>query len=299
MADQHNGTFKLIKGDAECFAGGQIKVVGWLVKQQQVRATHQRLRQIQTHAPAARKTGDRIIQRLNGKTEADQQFARARFGRPGADMIELGVPFSDPLADGVVIQRATQVALSHGATVAGCIALAGRARAQGVRLPMFAMGYLNPLLAHGEAAYAEDWRAAGVDGLIVPDLPPEESETLRAACDRNQLALAQFVAPTSTSARMGLAAAAATGFIYVVQVTGVTGARTELAAGLGDYVARVRAQAGTTPIVVGFGVSTAAHVRAIGRFADGVIVASALIRAAGEAADPAAAAYDFVKALKE
>jgi tryptophan synthase alpha chain len=219
--------------------------------------------------------------------------------RAGADMIELGVPFSDPLADGVVIQRATQVALSHGATVAGCIALAGQARENGVRLPMFAMGYLNPLLAHGEIAYAEDWRAAGVDGLIVPDLPPEEADALRAACDARSLALAQFVAPTSTSARMGLAAAAATGFIYVVQVTGVTGARTELAAGLGDYVARVRAQAGATPIVVGFGVSTAAHVRAIGRFADGVIVASALIRAAGDAADPAAAAYDFVKALKE
>ncbi|MEO6063691.1 MAG: tryptophan synthase subunit alpha, partial [Thermoflexales bacterium] len=219
--------------------------------------------------------------------------------RAGADMIELGVPFSDPLADGVVIQRATQVALSRGATVAGCIALAGQARAQGVKLPMFAMGYLNPLLAHGEAAYAEDWRAAGVDGLIVPDLPPEEAGTLRAACAANQLALAQFIAPTSTNARMGLAAAAATGFIYVVQVTGVTGARTELAAGLGDYVARVRAQAGTTPIAVGFGVSTAAHVRAIGRIADGVIVASALILAAGAAADPAAAAYEFVKALRE
>ncbi len=217
----------------------------------------------------------------------------------GADMIELGVPFSDPLADGVVVQRASQLALGRGATVAGCIALAGRARALGVKIPMFAMGYLNPLLAHGETAYAQDWRAAGADGLIIPDLPPEESDTLRAACDVNQLALVQFVAPTSTSARMGLAAAAATGFIYVVQVTGVTGARTDLAAGLGDYVARVRARAGTTPIVVGFGVSTAAHVRAIGRFADGAIVASALIRAAGAAADPAAAAYDFVKALKE
>ena len=231
-------------------------------------------------------------------TERSLEVVEA-IAKAGADMMELGVPFSDPLADGIVIQRATQIALANGATVAGCVAIAGRARAAGITTPFLAMGYLNPLLARGEVAYAADWRAAGADGLIVPDLPPEECETLRGACDANGLALVQFVAPTSTDARMALAARAASGFIYVVQVTGVTGARTELAAGLRGYVARVRAQAGSTPIVVGFGVSTAAHVREIGRFADGVIVASALIRAAGDAADPAAAAYAFVKALRE
>lgn len=218
--------------------------------------------------------------------------------RAGADLMELGVPFSDPLADGVVIQRATQIALSNGATVAGCVDVARRARAAGVTAPFFAMGYLNPLLAQGEAAWARDWRAAGADGLIVPDLPPEESDDLSAACAAEDLALAQFVAPTSTDERMALAARAATGFIYVVQVTGVTGARTELAAGLREYVAQVRRHAGSTPVVVGFGVSTAAHVKEIGRYADGVIVASALIRAAGEAPDPAAAAFEFVRALR-
>ena len=217
--------------------------------------------------------------------------------RAGADMIELGVPFSDPLADGVVIQRATQIALRNGATVAGCVSLARRARAAGVTAPFFAMGYLNPLIAYGEEAYARDWRAAGADGLIVPDLPPEEAGDLSAAGAASDLALAQFVAPTSTGARTELAARRATGFIYVVQVTGITGARTALAAGLREYVERVKSRAAGTPVVVGFGISTAAHVREVGQYADGVIVASALIRAAGEAPDPAAAAYDFVRGL--
>ncbi len=259
-----------------------------------------------------------------GLTEITRAFARARSeGRPalmpywplgfpdmerslevveaiaraGADMIELGVPFSDPLADGVVIQRATQIALKNGATVAGCVSLARRARAAGVTAPFFAMGYLNPLIAYGEEAYARDWRAAGADGLIVPDLPPEEAGDLSAACAGHDLALAQFVAPTSTSARAVLAARRATGFIYVVQVTGVTGARTALAAGLREYVERVKSVSGGTPVVVGFGISTAAQVREVGQYADGVIVASALIRAAGDAPDPAAAAYDFVRGL--
>ena len=217
--------------------------------------------------------------------------------RAGADMIELGVPFSDPLADGVVIQRATQIALRNGATVAGCVSLARRARAAGVTAPFFAMGYLNPLIAYGEEAYARDWRAAGADGLIVPDLPPEEAGERSAACAASVLALAQFVAPTATGARAELAARRATGFIYVVQVTGITGARTALAAGLREYVERVKSRAAGTPVVVGFGISTAAHVREVGQYADGVIVASALIRAAGEAPDPAAAAYDFVRGL--
>jgi tryptophan synthase alpha chain len=219
--------------------------------------------------------------------------------RAGADMIELGVPFSDPLADGPVIQRATQTALQHGITVQGCIDLAAQARARGVSIPMLAMGYLNPLIAYGEARYVEAWRGAQVDGLIVPDLPPEESGELGAACARNDLALVQFTAPTSTAGRVELAAKHATGFIYVVAVTGVTGARDSLAAGLREYVERVKATAGGKPVVVGFGISKPEHVREVGQYADGVIVASALIRAAGDAPDPVQTAFDFVRGLRE
>lgn len=216
----------------------------------------------------------------------------------GADLIELGVPFSDPLADGPVIQRASQVALERGMTIRQCIDLTRRLRERGVTAPLLAMGYLNPLLAFGEAEYVAAWREAGADGFIVPDLPPEESEALGSLCAAQEMALVQFTAPTSTEARIALAAARATGFIYVVSVTGVTGARDHLAAGLREYVERVKAQADGKPVVVGFGISKPEHVREVGRFADGVISASALIRAAGDAPDPAQAAYEFVAALK-
>lgn len=216
----------------------------------------------------------------------------------GADMFELGVPFSDPLADGPINQRANQIALDRGSTVNRCVQLASQARAAGVAVPMFAMGYSNPMLARGEAHYAEDWRRAQVDGLIMPDLPPEECMTLKRECDARDMALVQFVAPTSTDERIGLAAFHATGFIYVVAVTGVTGGRASLATGLREYVERVKAKANGKPVVVGFGISTREQVREVGQFADGVIVASALIRAAGDAPDPAQTAYDFVKNLQ-
>jgi tryptophan synthase alpha chain len=219
--------------------------------------------------------------------------------RAGADLIELGVPFSDPLADGPVIQRANQVALEGGITVSRCIALAAQARASGVAQPLLAMGYLNPVIAYGEARYVADWQCAGADGLIVPDLPPEEDASLKQACDAHQMALVQFTAPTSTTERIRLAVGHATGFIYIVSVAGVTGARDRLPEGLRDYVLRVKAQAGDKPVVVGFGISKPEHVREVGQYADGVIVASALIRAAGAASDPAQAAYDFVRRLRD
>ena len=213
-------------------------------------------------------------------------------------MIELGVPFSDPLADGPIVQRANQIALTHGITVRKCIDIAKRARGLGHKLPMFAMGYLNPLLSFGETELVQAWRDVGADGLIVPDLPPEASDTLRAACTERDLALIQFVAPTSTDKRISLSVQRATGFIYVVSVAGTTGVRNELPTGLRAYVERVKSFANGKPVVVGFGISTAAHVREVGEYADGVIVASALLRAAGDAADPAAAAYEFVSKLR-
>jgi tryptophan synthase alpha chain len=212
----------------------------------------------------------------------------------GADMIELGVPFSDPLADGPVVQHANQTALDRGITVRKCMQIT---RDANLKIPAFAMGYLNPVLAYGEAAYARDWHDAGASGLIVPDLPPEESDSLRAECAANDMALVQFAAPTSTDSRIALSVKHASGFIYVVAVAGTTGARTELATGLREYVLRVKAQANGIPVVVGFGISTAAHVREVGQYADGVIVASALLRAAGDAPDPALAAGDFLRKL--
>jgi tryptophan synthase alpha chain len=218
--------------------------------------------------------------------------------RAGADMVEVGVPFSDPLADGPVIQRASQVALAHGISVSHCIELVATLRQRGVTIPFLAMGYLNPLLAFGERPYVEAWQRAGADGFIVPDLPPEESDDLVTLCANNDMALVQFAAPTSTEARVDIATAHASGFVYVVAVTGVTGARENLAAGLREYVERVKAKARGIPVAVGFGISKADHVREVGRFADGVLVGAALVRAAGEAPDPAQAAFEFVQGLR-
>jgi tryptophan synthase alpha chain len=218
--------------------------------------------------------------------------------RAGADILELGVPFSDPLADGPVIQHASQVALAHGITVSRCIELAAELRTLSVNVPILAMGYLNPLIAYGEQQYVEAWHRAQADGFIVPDLPPEESDSLIAACAVNDMALVQFVAPTSTEARVEMAATRATGFIYVVSVTGVTGARDQLASGLRENVERVKAKAHGKPVAVGFGISKPEQVREVGRFADGVLVGAALVRAAGEASDPAQAAYEFVRRLR-
>lgn len=215
----------------------------------------------------------------------------------GADLIELGVPFSDPLADGPTIQHSTQVALAHGTTVAGCLALAGRLRAAGVQQPLVLMGYVNPFLAYGIDRLAADAAAAGIDGFIVPDLPPEEAAELQAACAARGLAQIYLLAPTSTPERIAAVAAQAAGFIYLVSLTGVTGARAALPTDLAGFIARVR-EVTPLPLAVGFGIATREQAHAVGKLADGVIVGSALIKAAGDAADPAAAAGRFVRGLR-
>ena len=198
----------------------------------------------------------------------------------GADGFEIGVPFSDPLADGPVIQAATQTALANGITVRRCLDAVRELRLRGVMQPMLLMSYLNPLLAYGPAAFVRDAKAAGADGVIIPDLPVEEVAEWAAACHSHNFAQVLFVAPTSDAARIAAVAAQATGFIYLVSVTGVTGARTGLSADLAGFVARVRSRAGGIPLVLGFGISTAAHVRQIEQLTDGFIVGSALIKAA-------------------
>jgi tryptophan synthase alpha chain len=201
----------------------------------------------------------------------------------GADLIELGIPFSDPLADGPVIHAAATAALAAGATPHGVL----RACEQiAVRVPVALMVYANIVLTAGVHAFALRAAAAGASGLIVPDLPHDEAGELRAACDAEGLALVPLVAPTTTSERIAEIGADARGFVYTVSLTGTTGERAELPPGLADTVARVRA-ATDVPVAVGFGISTADHARAVAKIADGVIVGSRVVRAAGEGGAPA------------
>jgi tryptophan synthase alpha chain len=201
----------------------------------------------------------------------------------GADLVELGIPFSDPLADGPVIHAAATDALAAGATPEAvlevCEALASR-------LPVVLMVYANVVLAGGGKAFVERARTAGAAGLIVPDLPHEEAAELRAACDGQGLALVPLVAPTTPPERLAGIAREARGFVYAVSVTGTTGEREALPPELGRTVERVRATA-AVPVAVGFGISTSEQVRAVSDLADGVIVGSRVVRAAGEGGAPA------------
>jgi tryptophan synthase alpha chain len=194
----------------------------------------------------------------------------------GADLIELGIPFSDPIADGPTVQRSSQRALDNGFTPDKAFAAVEQLRAEGIDTPIVFMGYYNPVYAYGQEAYVAECARVGVDGLIIPDLPPEESDQLLEACSRHNVHLIYLLAPTSTPERMEAVLQRANGFIYLVAVTGVTGARSELQAGLADYVARVRGNT-SLPLAIGFGISTRDHVVAAERLADGVICASALI----------------------
>lgn len=196
----------------------------------------------------------------------------------GVDGFEIGIPFSDPLADGPTNQAATQIALENGTTVRDCLRAIGELRQRGVHQPMLLMGYLNPMLAYGIEQFICDAKAAGADGLIVPDLPPDEADTFIQLCDREGMALVFFVAPTSNDERIGLVAKAARGFIYCVPLTGVTGERAELPQDVREFIARVRAKTDQR-LVMGFGISTPQQARMMDGLVDGFIVGSALVRA--------------------
>lgn len=217
---------------------------------------------------------------------------------PYSDLLELGVPFSDPLADGPTIQHSTQRALEAGTTTAGCLEMVRTLRQRGVETPAMLMGYYNPILAYGEARYVAEAAEAGADGFIVPDLPPEEADTLEALANEAGLALIHFLAPTSDPARVANVIARARGFIYMVSLTGVTGSSSGPAAGLARFVEQVRKQA-AVPVAVGFGIRTPADARAVAAFADGVIVGSALIQAVDGAEEGPPAAARFVQSLYE
>ena len=217
----------------------------------------------------------------------------------GADVIELGVPYSDPLADGPTIQAASYRALEAGMDTHSCIAAVKQLRAAGVTIPLLFMGYYNPILTYGIVAYAEDCADAGVDGLIVPDLPAEESGPLRDELRKRGMALIPMLAPTSTDERIALGVADAHGFVYCVSVTGVTGVRAAVPVSLAGFIGRIRAHT-TLPLVVGFGVAERAHVEAIGKLADAAAVGTALINVIDSAPpdERASRAGAFIAALR-
>jgi len=196
----------------------------------------------------------------------------------GADLIELGIPFSDPLADGPVIHAAATEALAAGVTPHRVLGICEQLAA---RVPVVLMVYANVVLTAGASAFALRAANAGASGLIVPDLPHDEADEVRAACDAERLALVPLVAPTSTPERIAEIGADARGFVYTVSLTGTTGERDQLPEELAETVERVRASA-TVPVAVGFGISTGDQARAVAELADGVIVGSRIVRAAGE-----------------
>jgi tryptophan synthase alpha chain len=239
-------------------------------------------------------TSDRIAQKFNqlegeGRTglilfltvgcpdlEATLELVPALSGA-GADLIELGVPFSDPLADGPTVQESSFHALRNGVTLEGCLGLVGRLRERGETVPIVPFTYYNPLLHYGLDAFARRAWECGADGVIVPDLPPDEAGPLLDACMPYGVHLIPLLAPTSTDARIRLACQGASGFVYCVSLTGVTGARDRLSEGVFDLLAKVRRHT-ELPLAVGFGVSKRDHVESIGAAAQAAVVGSALIR---------------------
>ncbi len=216
----------------------------------------------------------------------------------GADIIELGIPHSDPIGEGPTIQISSQRALARRTTLADILDLVRRVRAV-CDVPLVLMGYLNNVLAYGDERLAKDAGSAGADGLIVSDVPFEETTRLSSACAEHGVHRVLLVAPTSTPERTVRIAAASRGFVYCVAVTGVTGARRELPADLEQLVARIR-RVTPTPVGVGFGVSTPAQAAQVARLADGVIVGSALVSRIDAAPDREAAiraAREFVAEL--
>ncbi|MCC6500819.1 MAG: tryptophan synthase subunit alpha [Anaerolineales bacterium] len=239
----------------------------------------------------------------------------------GADLIEVGLSFSDPLADGPVIQHATQIALERGITVKKSLEAVKELRQRGVDIPLVLMGYYNPMLAYGLQNFVRDAAEAGADGFIVPDLPMEESEEFENALGKlggrvdgdgfryatnatqpppsyRDHPLIQMLAPTTPPERMEKIARNAQGFIYLVSVTGITGVRKSLAEGLGELIARVREHT-SVPVCVGFGISVPEQAKEVGKMADGVIVGTACVRMIGGSENPVEAARELTRRFRE
>jgi tryptophan synthase alpha chain len=222
----------------------------------------------------------------------------------GADLIEVGLSFSDPLADGPVIQQATQIALEKGITVRKSLEAMKELRRRRVDIPLVLMGYYNPMLAYGLEKFVRDALDAGGDGFIIPDLPMEEAGEFESILNAGRvdgddlspsyrdLPLIQMLAPTTPNERMEMIARNAKGFIYLVSVTGVTGERKSISEGLGELISRVREHT-SAPVCVGFGISTPEQARQVGALADGVIVGSACVKTIGGSETPVETAKQF------
>ncbi|HET7170914.1 MAG TPA: tryptophan synthase subunit alpha [Gaiellales bacterium] len=210
--------------------------------------------------------------------------------RGGAGLLEIGIPFSDPLADGPTVQRAGQRALRNGMTTPRALALLAELRAR-VPVPLVPMTYASPVMAYGERRFCADAAAAGVDGLIVPDVPADEAGALADGCAEHGLDLVPLLAPTSTDERIEIACSRAGGFVYLVSVAGTTGARERASDRVAGLISRVRPRT-PLPLLVGFGISTAAHVRAmLDAGADGVVIGSRAIEVAEQGGAPALEAF--------
>lgn len=194
----------------------------------------------------------------------------------GTDVIELGVPFTDPLADGATVQQANEVALAQGVSFGDCLAFVKEARAQGLLAPVILMGYYNPILAYGTARACRDTAAAGADGFIIVDLPPDEEPEFLAEVRHAGLALVPLIAPTTEESRVPVLTNAADAFVYCVSVTGTTGKGNVNLEGLPPFLARVRRHT-ALPIAVGFGITKREHVEAVGKLADAAVIGSAII----------------------
>jgi tryptophan synthase alpha subunit len=218
-----------------------------------------------------------------GWPEPDATFEIVRAAvAGGADAFEIGIPFSDPIGDGVTNQVAYQQALDQGVTPPAILDTVRALRAAGIRVPLLLMGYCNPLSAYGLDSFVHDAAEAGVDGLIVVDLPADEAGDLEPLVRAAGMHMVYLLAPTSDTGRIDAVARHASGFIYCVSVTGVTGARTELAEELPAFLARVRQQT-DVPLAIGFGISTREHVEAVGKLADAAVVGSAFVQAVASA----------------
>lgn len=219
--------------------------------------------------------------------------------RAGADVLEVGVPFSDPVADGPVIQRATERALAGGTTLGRVLGMVRRIRAE-VSAPIVIFSYANPVLRMGVEPFAVEAAGAGVDGVLILDLPIEEADDFRAMMARRQIDTIFLLSPTTSDARIRRAAELGSGFLYAISRLGVTGARDQVASGAREIVGRIRA-ATDLPVALGFGISTPEHVREVGRWADAAVVGSALVNViaeAGAAPDLVGRVEEYVRWLK-
>lgn len=216
----------------------------------------------------------------------------------GADVIELGVPFSDPMADGPTIQRSSERALARGGGLRHVLAAVAQFRQDDAATPVVLMGYLNPIEIRGYARFAADAAAAGVDGVLLVDLPPEEAGELQAAFASHGLSLILLASPTTPAARIDRLCAQASGYLYYVSFAGVTGAASLLDTAAAGARLRQLRQRTTAPVVAGFGIRDADSARAMATDADGVVVGSALVAALAQAADPVATAARFLSPLR-